>query len=396
VDINLCAGNEELSNILQFVSGLGPRKAQAIITKINRTGGKLQARADLILKKMCSERVFINCASFIRVKERHFLRVPNLIIDPLDDTRIHPEDYDIARKMAADALDLDDDAVDQDNPSQHVAEIMENESDRLLMLMLDDYADELERSEHKLKKIALNEMRDELMAPYIEKRRRFEGATVDEIFTMLTTETNESLHAGSLVNVTVQRAKERFIFCQHQSGMEAIVHAKNVDLPAHMEHEPQLQAFFPPGMVIPARVMEVNKERLSLELDIRKTAILDRSFDVILRDPCFSIEREEKDLFTSSMSATKKKGAAQVRSIQHPYFKNLDYKAAEEYLSRRPRGDFVVRPSTKGNDHISITWKVDNDIYQHIGMFLGWRLKCEVQGIHVRCHDRCFGKSKGE
>ena len=67
------------------------------------------------------------------------------------------------------------------------------------------------------------------------------------------------------------------------------------------------------------------------------------------------------------MSTTKKKGTAQVRSIQHPYFKNLDYKAAEEYLARRPRGDFVVRPSTKGNDHISITWKVDNDIYQHIG-----------------------------
>ena len=28
--------------------------------------------------------------------------------DPLDDTRIHPEDYELARKMATDALELDE------------------------------------------------------------------------------------------------------------------------------------------------------------------------------------------------------------------------------------------------------------------------------------------------
>ena len=374
MDIALCGSNEELSGCLQFVSGLGPRKANAMLTKINRMGGKLQSRSDLIIKKLCSEKVFINCASFIRIKERHFVRTPNFTVDPLDDTRIHPEDYDIARKMAADALDLDEDAVDQDNPSQHVSDIMENESDRLLMLMLDDYADELERSEHKLKKIALNEMRDELMAPYLEKRRKFEGASEDEVFTMLTSETSETLHAGSLVNVTVLRAKDRFIFCQHTSGMEAIVHVKNVDIPPQMEAEPQLHMLFVPGSVIPARVIEVNKTRLSLELDIRKNAILDRTHDVTLRDPSFSMEREEQDMFHNSV-VSKKKGGSQGRSITHPFFKNVDFKGAEEYLSRRPRGEIVVRPSTKGNDHISITWKVENDIYQHIGnTFLAGRI----------------------
>lgn len=295
------------------------------------------------------------------------MRTPSLIIDVLDDTRIHPEDYDIARKMAADALDIDDAAGDDDNPSHHVAEIMENDSDRLLMLMLDDYADELERSEGKLKKIALNEMRDELMAPFSEKRKPFHGASQDETFTMLTNETDETLHVGSLVNVSIQKVKDRFIFCEHSSGMEAVVHVKNVDIPKKMENDPQLNLLYIPGQSIPARVLEVSKERLSLELDIRKSAVVDRSMDAIVRDTYFNFEREEKDIFDTSLAGSKKKSRGQGRHIQHPFFKNIDFKAAEEYLSRRPRGEIVVRPSTKGNDHISITWKIDDDIYQHIG-----------------------------
>lgn len=45
IDINLCLDNEELRSALQFVSGLGPRKASAIISKLNRLVNQL----DLIL-----------------------------------------------------------------------------------------------------------------------------------------------------------------------------------------------------------------------------------------------------------------------------------------------------------------------------------------------------------
>jgi transcription elongation factor SPT6 len=369
VDINRCASNVQFSGTLQFVSGLGPRKAQAIISKIMRKGGKLSSRQDLILDQMCSGKIFINCASFIRIKERHFDDKVKVMytFDPLDDTRIHPEDYDIARKMAADALDVDDTMLDEDNPSQYVSEIMQNDSDRLLMLMLDDYADELERSEHKLKKIALNEMRDELMAPYLEKRRPFEGASVDECFKMLTSETDETLHYGALVNCQITRVKERFLFCLHDSGMEGIVHVKNVDIPQSMEREPNLERLFAVKTTIAARVLEINKERLTLELDIRKQSVLSKEFNIIARDPTFSREREAADL--DSTVTFKRKENGQVRSIQHPFFKNMDFRGAEEYLSTRPRGEIVVRPSTKGNDHISITWKLDDGIYQHIGTY---------------------------
>ena len=88
------------------------------------------------LASLVDKCVFMNCAGFIRIRDKHFydenvylgmlappffssspsLLSPSqfLIValsEPLDDTRIHPEDYRLARKMAADALDCEGDGA---------------------------------------------------------------------------------------------------------------------------------------------------------------------------------------------------------------------------------------------------------------------------------------------
>ena len=30
------------------------------------------------------------------------------------------------------------------------------------------------------------------------------------------------------------------------------------------------------------------------------------------------------------------------------------------------QGEVIVRPSSKGSDHLTVTWKVSDDIYQHV------------------------------
>jgi len=35
-------------------------------------------------------------------------------------------------------------------------------------------------------------------------------------------------------------------------------------------------------------------------------------------------------------------------------------------LDKQQRGDVVIRPSSKGSDHLAVTWKVDDQLYQHI------------------------------
>lgn len=61
---------------------------------------------------------------------------------PLDTTRVHPESYDWARKMAVDALDYEDSA-DGSNPSVALQEVLQDPA-KLDELNLDAFADELE------------------------------------------------------------------------------------------------------------------------------------------------------------------------------------------------------------------------------------------------------------
>jgi transcription elongation factor SPT6 len=64
-------------------------------------------------------------------------------IEVLDGSRVHPETYEWARKMAVDALEYDESAEDA-NPAGALEEILEN-PERLKDLDLDAFAEELER-----------------------------------------------------------------------------------------------------------------------------------------------------------------------------------------------------------------------------------------------------------
>ena len=66
-----------------------------------------------------------------------------MYVDVLDGSRVHPEAYEWARKMAVDALEYDDSAEDA-NPASALEEILES-PERLKDLDLDAFAEELER-----------------------------------------------------------------------------------------------------------------------------------------------------------------------------------------------------------------------------------------------------------
>lgn len=61
----------------------------------------------------------------------------------MDGSRVHPETYEWARKMAVDALEYDDTAEDA-NPAGALEEILES-PERLKDLDLDAFAEELNR-----------------------------------------------------------------------------------------------------------------------------------------------------------------------------------------------------------------------------------------------------------
>merc|ERR1711881_6922 len=76
-------------------------------------------------------------------------------------------------------------------------------------------------------------------------------------------------------------------------------------------------------------------------------------------------EEEAADKKQMEREREAKSGRAQ-RVIKHPLFKAFSTSQAQEFLGSQGRGDCVIRPSSKGLDHLAVTWKVSDNVYQHI------------------------------
>ncbi len=82
----------------------------------------------------------MNCAGFIKIDTSRVAEGTDAYVEVLDGSRVHPETYEWARKMAVDALEVDDSA----DPTAALEEILES-PERLKDLDLDAFADELQR-----------------------------------------------------------------------------------------------------------------------------------------------------------------------------------------------------------------------------------------------------------
>jgi hypothetical protein len=89
--------------MLQFVSGLGARKAASLLSAVARQpGGFVESRMQVYKKLGVMEKtVFINCGPFLRIRKAG-QGMTNLNLDCMDDTRIHPLNYKWAIKIAQD------------------------------------------------------------------------------------------------------------------------------------------------------------------------------------------------------------------------------------------------------------------------------------------------------
>ncbi|KAJ2821473.1 Transcription elongation factor spt6 [Coemansia erecta] len=299
-------------------------------------------------------------------------------MDVLDDTRIHPEDYELARQMARDALDIEEDGEDDsrrgrkraDNPSRYVKELMRQSPERLDELDLVSYAAELKRLADLHKLETLKAIKHELQHPHEDPRAEF--VAPDDVFVlrMLTGETvGESLKddGSTMVSGTIVRVQPRFAIARLDSGMEGFIGVANIADYRVEEASDELA----PGQAIVAVVKRIDLEKMSLDLSMRKSDVdaacgrdRDLAPDAARVDAYFDIDAET--MLRERSRAAKQKSTARMRTIPHPLFKPLNGREAEQYLATRPRGDCVIRPSSRGVDHIAITWKVGDSLFQHI------------------------------
>jgi transcription elongation factor SPT6 len=374
IDLPESYDDKYLGKLLPYVCGLGPRKADRLVKAIQANGDEILSRYDLLgvsentsrdLKAAMGPKVHQNCASFLYIPYDSSEESS----DYLDYTRVHPEDYDLARKMVADALNMDEEDVkaetDEGGPSAVIRKMVREETtDQVNDLALEDYATEIERNFGQRKRATLETIRAELENPYEEIRQTFSLMHSDEIFTMLTGETKETLREGMVVPTTIRRTFPDHIECKLECGIEGGV--SESEFPEGVGtggQEPR--HVYQTHQVVRGRILFLNTKALTAQLSYRED---------LIRKPMPVVDRvagewDDAQEAADKKAAEKEKEVASGRPnrvVNHPLFFSFSAMQAEEYLGSKEVGELVIRPSSKGFDHLVVTWKVGNNAYQHL------------------------------
>ena len=410
VDLNMAVAYPYRQNLLQFLCGFGPRKAAHLIKQIKQTNQRLENRNQLVLTFHMGPKVYVNIAGFIKIDTTAF-GDSDTYIEVLDSTRIHPEAYDWARKMAVDALDCDDE--DLNKPAEALEEILDC-PEKLSELDLEAFAKELENQGFGMKNTTLYDIRHELNHRYKDFRSPFESPTAEEIFNMLTKESPETLFVGKLIQCTVFRFIHRKPrgdqldnanpVRNEESGLWKCPFCMKSDFPELSDVWNHFDAGDCPGQaigikvrvdsnitgfisiknlsdkhvtnpeervkmhgLIHARIIKIDPEKFSVDLTSRTSDLQDRDNTwKPSKDNYYDHDAEEKDMAQSQKKQDKKNRTYHKRVIAHPSFHNIDYNEVDKLLSPMDQGEAVIRPSSKGIDHLTVSWKVTEGVFQHI------------------------------
>jgi transcription elongation factor SPT6 len=324
--------------------------------------------------------IFENAAGFLRISQNPESRLEKHrtvdeldLPDPLDDTRIHPADYELARKMAADALDLDEEDIQDEHSSYVVLQIKEaaDGARRLDELNLDDFAINMFRDNGDRKRHTLNTIRDELLRPSADRRPPYALPSDWDVLTMLSSETPRTLRVGLIVSVAVTRNLPHYVEVKLDSGLSGMINIQYLVDQAPSSGD--TRDIVKRGQTLLGVIIDVKLDLLNdmfgLELSSRESdvSVGDANFrKVAIDEDFYDVSQAEKDKELLQRRKRSENDRTR-RVIKHPNFHNFNSIQAEAYLAAQQRGDAIVRPSSKGADHLAVTWKVDEGLYQHIG-----------------------------
>jgi uncharacterized protein len=142
--------NTASKQLLSYVSGIGPGLAQNIVDFRNEKGA-FKSRKELLNVSRMGEKVFEQCAGFLRVRNG---------IHPLDKSAVHPESYYIVEKMAGDLNCGIDDLIEQKELRKKI--------------QLQNYVTE------SVGLPTLKDILNELEKPGLDPRKSFEAFSFDE------------------------------------------------------------------------------------------------------------------------------------------------------------------------------------------------------------------------
>lgn len=122
------------------------------------------------------------------------------------------------------------------------------------------------------------------------------------------------------------------------------------------------------GMVLHSRITKIDIDRFQVELTSKTSDLVDEDNKWKLqKDTYYDYDTENMDKKKEEDKKNKQRRQTYMkRVIAHPSFHNIDYRTCEKLMLNMDQGDIIIRPSSKGSDRLTVTWKVAGSILQHI------------------------------
>eukprot|EP00261_Vitis_vinifera_P032001 XP_019073244.1 PREDICTED: transcription elongation factor SPT6 homolog isoform X1 [Vitis vinifera] len=361
IDINLAAAHDWLFAPLQFVSGLGPSKAGHLQRALIRIGA-VTCRKKLIEHGLGTMSVFRSAVGFLRVRCCGMASASSNM-DLLDDTRIHPESYNLAKILAKDVYKcFENDEID-DVVLEMAIGYVRNHPKYLEDLKIFEYAKDYEIKHGKNKRETLYDIKMELLHGFRDWRSPYEEPSEDEEFLMITGENGDTLAEGKIVQATVRSIQSERVFCVLDSGLDGILFKDGF---SDERDEIDLTTKLQVGEILICKIKQIEKNRHRVVLtckEIQSRSSKDqnpRSVDPYYCEDQSSLSKEQEK---AQKELAKKH--VKPRMIVHPRFQNITFEEAMEYLSDKAVGESTFHPSSRGSSYLSLTIKIYDGVYAH-------------------------------
>lgn len=122
---------------------------------------------------------------------------------------------------------------------------------------------------------------------------------------------------------------------------------------------------------IHARITKIIPEKFQCDLTSRSSDLRDEQRKYTLQLDRYydeTAEQEDRRRRDEQRKRVEHVKTFTARIIQHPAFKNIGYGECVRILRGADVdiGEVIIRPSSQGNDHLTVTWKVYDTVLQHI------------------------------
>jgi transcription elongation factor SPT6 len=310
IDVNLAIEHEWLFAPLQFVSGLGPQRASLLKQLIRKLRWLPSRRKLLEYPYSFGKTIFANCAGFLRIRAG-----PNMKSadegNPLDDTRVHPELYDLANDLADHAVAKYQASMPSEmevDPSGIAIECIRNNSGILTEEVVLDFFN-LQKGVKDIKMEILKDIQAELIYGFKDYRGAYAWPSEDDVFRWLTGK-NE---VGTTVNVTVCRVFQHRLVCVLGSGARGFIEKEDFTT----EEIDDLRDLISEGSSLTCRISGFLNDKFALQLTYKEN-------DLELQDvQTTGSSFEHVTVSEKAENKLQKGGLLNRRKISHKLFQNI-------------------------------------------------------------------------